>query len=227
MEETGENLNDYIAFGFIGFAIGMAILRIGSGGDVTYPTILGIDWGKVTGQHLVSGIFAYMPAGVIAGYLYYKLHKTEGKTKGLTIGFMAFLVYLVITLLITVCRVTINGYNFGSAMSTWALGLVFALIFYPLGGFLSGYFTALTVPLPSFLKFERFGMASPPPPPPPPEQMAQTCPTCGSPLRYIEQYQRWYCDKEKKYIQTTTLFSFYAAKNFHGHQQTMEVNNHT
>jgi sporulation protein YlmC with PRC-barrel domain len=28
----------------------------------------------------------------------------------------------------------------------------------------------------------------------------QTCPTCGSPLRYIEQYQRWWCDKERKYV---------------------------
>jgi hypothetical protein len=26
------------------------------------------------------------------------------------------------------------------------------------------------------------------------------CPTCGQPLRYIQQYQRWYCDKEQKYV---------------------------
>ena len=32
---------------------------------------------------------------------------------------------------------------------------------------------------------------------PPPEP---TCPTCGSTLRYIPQYQRWYCDKEQKYV---------------------------
>ena len=36
----------------------------------------------------------------------------------------------------------------------------------------------------------------PPPPPPPPP----TCPTCGEPLSYIQQYQRWYCYKEKKYV---------------------------
>jgi len=40
----------------------------------------------------------------------------------------------------------------------------------------------------------------PPPPPPPPPGQAQTCPTCRGPLRYIEQYQRWYCDREKKYV---------------------------
>lgn len=28
----------------------------------------------------------------------------------------------------------------------------------------------------------------------------QSCPTCGGPLRYIEQYQRWYCDRDKKYV---------------------------
>jgi hypothetical protein len=37
-----------------------------------------------------------------------------------------------------------------------------------------------------------------PPPPPPPE--VRTCPTCGGPLTYIDQYQRWYCYKCKKYV---------------------------
>jgi hypothetical protein len=25
------------------------------------------------------------------------------------------------------------------------------------------------------------------------------CPTCGRPLRWIQEYQRWYCDAESKY----------------------------
>jgi len=33
-----------------------------------------------------------------------------------------------------------------------------------------------------------------PPPPPPPN-----CPTCGRPLTYVAQYQRWYCQYEQKY----------------------------
>jgi hypothetical protein len=37
------------------------------------------------------------------------------------------------------------------------------------------------------------------PPPPPPTQMP-ICPYCGSQIRYIQQYQRWYCDKEKRYV---------------------------
>jgi sporulation protein YlmC with PRC-barrel domain len=26
------------------------------------------------------------------------------------------------------------------------------------------------------------------------------CPTCGQPLTYISQYQRWYCYKDQKYV---------------------------
>jgi hypothetical protein len=39
-----------------------------------------------------------------------------------------------------------------------------------------------------------------PPPPPPPAPSTPPCPSCGSPLTYIPQYQRWYCYKEKKYV---------------------------
>jgi hypothetical protein len=38
--------------------------------------------------------------------------------------------------------------------------------------------------------------SSAPVPPPP----SNTCPTCGSALSYIQQYQRWYCYKEQKYV---------------------------
>lgn len=35
----------------------------------------------------------------------------------------------------------------------------------------------------------------------PTPQSTQTlsCPSCGSPLRFIVKYNRWYCEKEKKY----------------------------
>jgi sporulation protein YlmC with PRC-barrel domain len=33
-----------------------------------------------------------------------------------------------------------------------------------------------------------------------PGQQAPVCPTCGGPLTYIQQYQRWYCYKDKKYV---------------------------
>ena len=37
-------------------------------------------------------------------------------------------------------------------------------------------------------------------PTPAPAPATPICPTCGSQLRYIQQYQRWYCDKEQKYV---------------------------
>jgi len=34
----------------------------------------------------------------------------------------------------------------------------------------------------------------------PQQSQTQVCPTCGGPLTYIQQYQRWYCYKDKKYV---------------------------
>ncbi|UCH89938.1 MAG: hypothetical protein JSV49_04645 [Thermoplasmata archaeon] len=36
---------------------------------------------------------------------------------------------------------------------------------------------------------------TPPPPPPPPKQ----CSACSADMRYIPEYQRWYCDKCEQY----------------------------
>jgi sporulation protein YlmC with PRC-barrel domain len=32
------------------------------------------------------------------------------------------------------------------------------------------------------------------------QQAQPTCSTCGGPLSYVQQYQRWYCYKCKKYV---------------------------
>ena len=37
-------------------------------------------------------------------------------------------------------------------------------------------------------------------PPPPPDFTPPSCPICGGPLSYIQQYQRWYCYKDQKYV---------------------------
>jgi sporulation protein YlmC with PRC-barrel domain len=37
-------------------------------------------------------------------------------------------------------------------------------------------------------------------PQPQAQQATPLCPTCGRPLNYIQQYQRWYCYNEKKYV---------------------------
>jgi len=40
----------------------------------------------------------------------------------------------------------------------------------------------------------------PPTPIPEPPIPTNTCPRCGAPLRWIQQYQRWYCDQEKTFV---------------------------
>jgi hypothetical protein len=190
-------LLDYIALGIIGFAIGQAISAVGGIGTVFSGLYASIDWGRTVASDVVSGIFAFLPGGFVAGYLCYKLLKAQAKNEGLTGGIMSFLVYFVITLIMTVANTGIGGGNFGTAMQLWAVLMVFALIFFPIGGLLAGMTRSMKMALPSFLRFEfQRGVAAPPPPP----GAAMTCPSCGGPLRYIEQYKRWYCDKEQKYV---------------------------
>ena len=38
------------------------------------------------------------------------------------------------------------------------------------------------------------------PPAPAAAQAAPTCPTCGRPLTWVAQYNRWYCQNERKYV---------------------------
>jgi hypothetical protein len=191
---------DYIAVGILGFAVGQAIASVGGLQSLFSGLIskyAGIDWGRTVGSDVVTGIFAFVPAGFVAGYLCYKLLKAKGKMAGLTGGFMSFLAYFVITLIITLAQTGIWEGDLGKGMELWVVLMVFALIFFPIGGFLAGMIHEMKTPVPSILKFQ-FQTGAPTPPPPPPST-GMTCPTCGGPLRYIQQYQRWYCDKEKKY----------------------------
>jgi hypothetical protein len=199
-EKTEAYFVDYIAVGVLGFALGQAIASIG--GFLTLFSrpvyaYYSIDWGRTVGSDIITGIFAFLPAGFVAGYLCYKLLKTQGKMEGFAGGFMSFLVYLIITLIVTLVQTGIWGFDFGKGMELWAVLMVFALIFFPIGGFLAGMIHETKMAMPSFLKFQfQRGPSAPPPPP----GAAVTCPTCGGPLRYIQQYQRWYCDKEQKYV---------------------------
>jgi hypothetical protein len=38
-------------------------------------------------------------------------------------------------------------------------------------------------------------------PPPPPTQTKFFCTSCGKPLTYVQQYQKWYCESCKQYAQ--------------------------
>ena len=83
-----------------------------------------------------------------------------------------------------------------------ALGLLLGSVL----GFASGV-VALVVQLLSLLGFvygvyllrsdyrSRMALAPSAPTPPP-----NVCPSCGSPLVFVEQLRRWYCQKEQKYV---------------------------
>lgn len=200
MTEEKEYFIDYITIGIIGFAIGQAIASVGGFqrffGEV-FGTYSGIDWGRTVGGDVVMGIFAFLPAGFVAGYLCYKMLKAKGNMAGFTGGIMSFLAYFIITLIMALVQTGIQGGDEGTVMELWVVLMVFALIFFPIGGFLAGMMNGMKTPMPSLLKFQfQKGLAAPPPPP----GSANMCPTCGNPLRYIEQYKRWYCDKEQKYV---------------------------
>ena len=194
-EESG--FFDYVAVGIIGFAVGQAISGVGGLGTAFLGLFATVNWGRTIAGNFVTGLFAFLPGGFAAGFLCYKLFNRGGRREGLTGGVMSFAVYFVLTLLLTIVNTVIFGGSFGSSLETWVVLMVFALIFFPLGGLLAGMMHANKMALPSLFRLE-FMKSQTPPPPPPAE--AKTCPTCGSPLRYIQEYQKWYCDKEKKYV---------------------------
>jgi hypothetical protein len=125
-----------------------------------------------------------------------------------------YFMYMIITSIILVILGIINmalwppvGY------ATGAIALIFAILVLILsfGLFMgqawalkwSGYANARWAQAPEVREYFKLPPAQPayatpaPTTAPPP---APTCPTCGSTLRYIQQYQRWYCDKEQKYV---------------------------
>ncbi|MGB9676681.1 MAG: hypothetical protein ACPL0C_05795 [Candidatus Bathyarchaeales archaeon] len=193
IKEEG-HLHDYIAAGLLGFAVGMAVAVMLIFELLSYALLS--KWGEVIALSFVSGIFGYLPGGFVAGYLNFRIHKTESKPmEGLAAGVMALIVHFFITLFVFITLTVIYDRTAGTVMTVWALSLIFGIIFYPTGGYISGILESKAIPMPAILKFERVLAPAPPPPPP----GAEVCPTCGGPLTYIPQYQRWYCYKCKKY----------------------------
>ncbi|MFO8110760.1 MAG: hypothetical protein R6U17_09640 [Thermoplasmata archaeon] len=46
---------------------------------------------------------------------------------------------------------------------------------------------------------QQYQQQPPPSQQPPPQQPGQSCPDCGSNMRYIDEYNRWYCDNCQGY----------------------------
>jgi hypothetical protein len=201
-------LHDYIAAGLIGFAVGMSVtvmlwqhvfttlMAIGWGLGITVTP----NWGVVIPLGMVAGIFGFLPGGFVAGYLNFRIHRTEGTaTEGLTAGIVASIVNFFITLFLAVAMAATYSAGAEAIMAGWGVSYVlWGFVFYPLGGYLAGMFEARPIPMPAIMKFQ-MAPSAPPPPPAAPSEKAPTCPDCDGPLTYIPQYQRWYCYKCKKY----------------------------
>lgn len=187
-------LHDYLIASFLGVAFGLVLASPAA------PSILVANWGPAIGALAIAGIFGFIPGGLIAGYVNFRFHQISENVEmaGLSAGFFAALVFAVIDLIIALEGAILATHFAANIFIGWVLTAVFGFIFFTLGGYLSGILEKRPFAMPSMFNLSRIqrGAAAPPPPPP---GTAMTCPSCGSPLRYIQQYQRWYCDKEKKY----------------------------
>jgi MFS family permease len=157
------------------------------------------DWGHFIGAMLVAGIFGFIPSGFIASYINFRFHQMGDNKEmaGLSAGFFAAIIYLIIYLFITLTLAIIHSSSAANFFIAWVISFVFGFIFMPMGGYLSGFLEEKPIAMPAFFDLSRLFHGAPPPPPPP--GTAQLCPTCGRPLTYVKEYDRWYCTKCKKY----------------------------
>ena len=185
-------LHDYLAASFLGITFGMVIASPAG-------LVLG-DWGRYIGAMVVAGLFGFVPGGLLAGYINFRFHQMGDNLEmsGLSAGFFTAFVYTIVDLIITLVY-AIMGADASRVFIAWVISVVFGFIFFTLGGYLSGMLEKRPFAMPGIFNLSqmRRGTAAPPPPP---STTTMTCPSCGGPLRYIQQYQKWYCDKEQKYV---------------------------
>lgn len=185
------HLHDYLAASFIGLAFGAVVSQPAS-------NFVG-NWGPYIGFLVVAGIFGFIPGGFVAGYLNFRFHRVGENLEmaGLSAGLFTAVAYTIITFFITLVWVILISQIAGIFLVGWIIGVLFAFIFFSLGGYISGFLERRPFAMPAIFNLSRISRA----PPPPPSAMAQTCPTCGQPLTFVQQYGRWYCPNCKKYPQ--------------------------
>jgi hypothetical protein len=183
-------LHDSLAASLVGTLF--ALIAAGQAG------IAGGDMVKFTGLFVVYSLFFVIPGGFVAAYLNFRFHRTGEnlEMEGLNAGFFTAIVYTIITLFTTLISAVLNQGAAGTIFLGWIISVLFVFVFATLGGYFCGYFERRPYGMPAIFNMPRMSRA---PPPPPPMPAAQLCPTCGKPLTYIQQYDRWYCTNCKKY----------------------------
>jgi hypothetical protein len=127
-----------------------------------------------------------------------KMHNVSEnlEMEGLSVGLFTAILYTIITLFMTIAAAIANTAAAGNYFIAWILSVLFAFIFFLIGGYASGLLEHRPFGMPGIFDLSRIRRA----PPPPPGLSAQICPTCGQPLTFVQQYNRWYCQNCKKYI---------------------------
>lgn len=184
-------LHDYLVASFIGIAYAAVVAQ--PAGES-----LG-NWGPYIAILLVAGIFGFIPGGLIAAYLNSKFHRIGEKSEmeGLSAGFFTAIVYTIITFFMTLIGVILvsNVPNVpGILFVGWVIHVIIAFTFFSVGGYIFGILEKRPFAMPTI--FNLSGISRAPPPPPTGVQM---CPTCGQPMTFMQQYNRWYCNNCKKY----------------------------
>ena len=184
-------LLDYLVAGLIGFLFGEFALSsaVTSGAG---------DMVKFVGVLIVADIFITLPGGIATAYLNFRFHSVSEKLEmeGLSAGFFTAFVYTVITLFQTIVAAVLDQKAAGGAFLGWVISVLFAFLFFMIGGYVGGMFERRPVAMPSVFNLAQMSRGVPPPP----TAATPTCPTCGQPLVFIQQYNRWYCQNEKKYV---------------------------
>jgi hypothetical protein len=190
MSDREGYLHDYLAASFAGLALGLVVL-------VNNLSIVYANWGPYIAQVIVGGLFLFLPAGFVSSYINFRFHRMgeNSKMAGLSAGLFAAIVYTFVTLIVTITEAITATAFAGNFFIGWIIAVVFAFIFMMLGGFVEGMLEESPFAMPGFFNLAKVQRV----PPPPPATNVQNCPTCGRPMRFVEQYNRWYCDYEKKY----------------------------
>lgn len=183
-------LHDYLAASFIGIVFGLIGWQFAAG--------LGAwGWGAYIAGIVLAGLFVFTPGGFVVGYLNFRFHRVSEKLEmeGLSAGFFTAIVYTIVTLFLTLASAIAQSFIAGNIFIAWIISVIFAFIFFLLGGYISGYLERRPFAMPSIFNLSGLSRV----PPPPPTTAAQMCPTCGQPMTFVQQYGRWYCANCKKY----------------------------
>lgn len=201
-------MHDYLVASLLGVGFGSvmavpasAILTTTASRVNIFGQLIGPDWGAFLGGLAIAGIFGFIPGGLIAGYINFRLHRMGDNLEmaGLSAGFFTAFVSMILQLVTSLMYAILYTSAAGTIFIGWVLSAVFGFIFFSVGGYVSGMLERRPFAMPGIFDLSRMRRGEAPPPPPP-GVTAQTCPTCGDPLKYIKQYRKWYCAKEQKYV---------------------------